>query len=54
MCLNRWWIVITTQPQVFIEPVGIHHLAWIHLPVRIPYGLELAECFDKLVSIHHW
>ena len=35
--------VAGAQAQVLVQPVGIDHLAGVHLPVRVPDGLELAE-----------
>src|SRR5207248_8897701 len=45
-------IVVSSQAQVFIQAVWINLLAWIHLPIRVPYSFELAECLNQLWPEH--
>ena len=40
------------EPEILIDPVRTHDLAGIHLSVRIPDGLELAERLDELGPEH--
>ncbi len=44
--------VTRAQTQVFIHAVGLHHLAWIHFPGRVPGRLELAEGLNEFRSEH--
>ena len=45
-------VVVGPKPQVLIRKVGIHNLAGVHLPLRVPEGLELPEGIDQLVAVH--
>src|ERR1041385_909619 len=45
-------IVIGAQPQVLVDVIRIDDLARIHLPLRVPDGLELAESLDQLSAEH--
>src|SRR5579883_953314 len=45
-------LVVDSEPQVFIDSVGIHHLAGVHAPLRIPNRLELAERLNEIITEH--
>ena len=44
--------VVRAEAQVLVGPVGIDHLARVHLPLRVPDGLELAERLHQLLAVH--
>src|SRR5581483_105895 len=44
--------ILRTEAQVFIQPVRLDDLAGIHLPIRIPNGLEFAKRLHQLGSKH--
>src|SRR5215472_11116871 len=46
------WLVICSEPQIFVEPVRINQLARIHLPVGIPNGLEFAKGLHDFSAEH--
>src|SRR5712692_5272677 len=45
-------VVGWAKAKIFIQPVRLDHLARIHLPVRIPDRLELAEGLHQFRSEH--
>ena len=45
-------MVVGAKAQVLIDAVRINNLAGIHLPVRVPDGLEFAEGFDQFLPEH--
>src|SRR5579871_5765140 len=44
--------VVGAEAKMLVKLIGIDNLARIHLPVRIPGGLELAEGFHQLGTEH--
>src|SRR5690348_704733 len=44
--------VFRAKPQIFVNPIGIHDLPRIHLPVWIPNGLELPKGLQKVRPEH--
>ena len=44
--------IVGTGPQVFVEPVRVHHLSRIHFPLWVPYRFELAEGLHQLIAEH--
>ena len=44
--------IVGAQPQILVDAVRIHHLPGIHLAVRIPQRLELAESSYQIFAIH--
>src|SRR5919109_3215589 len=45
--------VIVAESQVGIARPGIDHLAWIHLPLRIPDGFEIPKGSEDFLAVHH-
>ena len=45
-------MVIGAQTQVLVDAIRINDLSRIHLPIRIPDRLELAESLDQFVAKH--
>src|SRR5437763_1142639 len=45
-------IVTGSQTQVLVYAIRIDQLAGVHLPIRIPDGLEFAERLDHLLIEH--
>src|SRR4051794_13103876 len=41
------WMVISPEAQVFVGPVGSHHLAGVQLSLRIPNPFERAKRLDQ-------
>src|SRR5205814_9909971 len=44
--------VVDAEPEIRRDRVRLDHLARVHLPVRVPDRLELAEALDELVAEH--
>ena len=50
--VDRLRPVVLALAKIGEDGARIDDLAWIHLPVRVPDGLELPEGLDQLVAIH--
>ncbi len=47
-------MIAGTQAQVLVHAIGIDDLARIHLPLRVPDTLKLAERLDQFLSKQLW
>src|SRR5262249_25173866 len=45
-------IVVRAQAKVGVDRLRVNLLPRIHLPIRVPYALELAEGFHQLRAVH--
>src|SRR5437868_6612145 len=48
------WVVVRAESKILIEPIGVHDLARVHLPIGIPDRFEFAERFDQFGTEHFW
>src|SRR5581483_6545772 len=45
-------VVVGAEAEVFVDAIGADDFAWIHLPLRVPGVLEIAEGLDQLRAEH--
>src|SRR5690606_4940005 len=50
--LRPWRLVVRAESKVRVQGPRVHDLARVHLPVRVPDRLELAEGLDQIGSEH--
>src|SRR6185312_11875268 len=46
------WVVVSPEPQIFIQPIRVDNLAGIHLPIGVPYTLVLTEGLHNFIAEH--